>query len=45
VRAAAGYVLAASGHSYVVVIFVNHANASGAQAGQDALLRWIYDNG
>ena len=45
VRAAAGYVLAASGQTYVVVIFVNHPNASGAQAGQDALLRWVYDNG
>ena len=45
VRAAAGYVLAASGYSYVVVVFVNHPNAAAAQAGQDALLRWVYENG
>jgi D-alanyl-D-alanine carboxypeptidase/D-alanyl-D-alanine-endopeptidase (penicillin-binding protein 4) len=45
VRAVAGYILAASGYSYVVVLFVNHANAAGAQAGQDALLRWVYENG
>ena len=44
-RAVAGYVLAASGHAYVVVVLVNHPNAAGAQAGQDALLRWVYDNG
>ena len=36
VRAVAGYVLAASGKSYVVVVFVNHPNAGGAQAAQDA---------
>ena len=45
VRAIAGYVLAASGYGYVVVAFVNHPNAAGAQAGQDALLRWVYENG
>jgi D-alanyl-D-alanine carboxypeptidase/D-alanyl-D-alanine-endopeptidase (penicillin-binding protein 4) len=45
VRAAAGYVLAASGKSYVVVVFVNHPNAGGAQAAQDALLQWVYDRG
>jgi D-alanyl-D-alanine carboxypeptidase/D-alanyl-D-alanine-endopeptidase (penicillin-binding protein 4) len=44
-RAVAGYVLAASGRMYVVVLMVNHANAGGAQAAQDALLQWVYDRG
>jgi D-alanyl-D-alanine carboxypeptidase/D-alanyl-D-alanine-endopeptidase (penicillin-binding protein 4) len=44
-RAVAGYVLAASGRTYVVVLFVNHPNASGAQPAQDALLQWIYERG
>ncbi len=44
-RAVAGYVLAASGRYYVVVAFVNHPNANRAQAGQDALLQWIYERG
>lgn len=45
VRAIAGYVLAASGKRYVVVAFVNHPNAGGARAVQDALLQWVYDHG
>lgn len=45
VRALAGYLLAASGKRYVVVAFVNHPNAPGAQAAQDALLQWVYDRG
>ncbi len=45
VRAVAGYVLAASGKRYVVVAFVNHPNAAGAQPAQDALLQWVYDHG
>ncbi len=45
VRALAGYVLAASGRRYVIVAFVNHPNASGAQDAQDALLQWVYDRG
>jgi D-alanyl-D-alanine carboxypeptidase/D-alanyl-D-alanine-endopeptidase (penicillin-binding protein 4) len=45
VRAVAGYVLAASGKTYVIVLFVNHPNAAGAQAAQDALLQWIYERG
>ena len=44
-RAVAGYVLAASGRYYVVVAFVNHPNANRAQAGQDALLQWVYERG
>ena len=45
VRAVAGYLLAASGKRYVIVAFVNHPNASGAQGAQDALLQWVYDRG
>ncbi|KAF3999882.1 D-alanyl-D-alanine carboxypeptidase/D-alanyl-D-alanine-endopeptidase [Glaciimonas immobilis] len=45
VRAIAGYVLAASGKYYVVVCFINNGNASRGQAAQDALLRWVYENG
>ena len=44
-RAIAGYVLAASGQYYVVVVLVNHPNAGRAQAGQDALLQWVYEHG
>ncbi len=45
VRSIAGYVLAASGKRYAVVLMVNHANAGGAQAAQDALLQWVYAEG
>jgi D-alanyl-D-alanine carboxypeptidase/D-alanyl-D-alanine-endopeptidase (penicillin-binding protein 4) len=45
VRALAGYVLAASGRTYVVVFLVNHPNAGAAPAAQDALLQWIYERG
>jgi D-alanyl-D-alanine carboxypeptidase/D-alanyl-D-alanine-endopeptidase (penicillin-binding protein 4) len=44
-RAVAGYVLAASGRYYVVVALINHVNANRAQAGQDALLQWVYERG
>jgi D-alanyl-D-alanine carboxypeptidase/D-alanyl-D-alanine-endopeptidase (penicillin-binding protein 4) len=44
-RAVAGYVLAAGGRRYVVVAFVNHPNANGAQGALDELLNWIYVNG
>ncbi len=44
-RAVAGYVLAASGRRYVVVAFVNHPNANGAQGALDDLLNWVYVNG
>jgi D-alanyl-D-alanine carboxypeptidase/D-alanyl-D-alanine-endopeptidase (penicillin-binding protein 4) len=42
VRAIAGYVLDAKGRTMVVVCIVNHARATGAQAAQDALLKWVY---
>ena len=45
VRAVAGYVLAASGRYYVVVLLVNHPAAGGAQPAQDALLQWVYERG
>jgi D-alanyl-D-alanine carboxypeptidase/D-alanyl-D-alanine-endopeptidase (penicillin-binding protein 4) len=45
VRNFAGYVLAASGKRYVVVCFVNHANAHQTEHGQDELLQWIYEHG
>ena len=43
VRSIAGYVLDRTGRRWVVVFFVNHANAGGAQAAQDALLQWVYE--
>jgi D-alanyl-D-alanine carboxypeptidase/D-alanyl-D-alanine-endopeptidase (penicillin-binding protein 4) len=42
VRALAGYVDASDGARYVVVSFINHANASQAQEAHDALLQWVY---
>ena len=45
VRSIGGYVLAASGKRYAVVFMVNHPNAAGAQAAQDALLQWVYAEG
>jgi D-alanyl-D-alanine carboxypeptidase/D-alanyl-D-alanine-endopeptidase (penicillin-binding protein 4) len=42
VRSIAGYVLDKSGRRWIVVFFVNHANAAGAQAAQDALLEWVH---
>jgi serine-type D-Ala-D-Ala carboxypeptidase/endopeptidase (penicillin-binding protein 4) len=45
VRAVAGYVLAASGHHYVVVAIVNHANADAATGALDALLSWVQEKG
>jgi D-alanyl-D-alanine carboxypeptidase/D-alanyl-D-alanine-endopeptidase (penicillin-binding protein 4) len=45
VRALAGYVLAASGHRYVVVAIVNHANAEDATGALDALLGWVHEQG
>ncbi len=45
VRSIAGYVLDRSGRRWIVVFFVNHANAGGAQAAQDALLQWVYERG
>ncbi|MCF8178560.1 MAG: D-alanyl-D-alanine carboxypeptidase/D-alanyl-D-alanine-endopeptidase [Sulfuritalea sp.] len=45
VRAIAGYVLDTNGRRWIVVFFVNHANAGNAQAAQDALLDWVYEQG
>jgi D-alanyl-D-alanine carboxypeptidase/D-alanyl-D-alanine-endopeptidase (penicillin-binding protein 4) len=45
VRAIAGYVLAASGKRYVVVVLVNHPNARDTQPALDALLEWVYRTG
>ena len=42
VRTIAGYVLDGNGRTTVVVCIVNHAQAGGAQAAQDALLKWVY---
>ena len=45
VRSIGGYVLSASGRRYAVVFTVNHGNAGGSQAAQDALLQWVYAEG
>lgn len=45
VRSIAGYVLDRTGRRWIVVFFVNHANAGGAQTAQDALLQWVYERG
>jgi D-alanyl-D-alanine carboxypeptidase/D-alanyl-D-alanine-endopeptidase (penicillin-binding protein 4) len=45
VRSIAGYVLDKTGRRWIVVFFVNHANAGGAQAAQDALLQWVHERG
>jgi len=45
VRSIAGYVLDKGGRRWIVVFFVNHPNAGGAQAAQDALLQWVYERG
>ena len=45
VRAIAGYVTAASGERYAVALLINGPRAEGARKAQDALLRWIYQNG
>jgi D-alanyl-D-alanine carboxypeptidase/D-alanyl-D-alanine-endopeptidase (penicillin-binding protein 4) len=45
VRALAGYVLSSSGHHYVVVAIVNHANAEAATGALDALLNWVQEQG
>ncbi|MCX7166311.1 MAG: D-alanyl-D-alanine carboxypeptidase/D-alanyl-D-alanine-endopeptidase [Rhodocyclales bacterium] len=45
VRSIAGYVLDKSGRRWIVVFFVNHANAGAAQAAQDALLQWVFERG
>jgi len=44
VRAIAGYVFGPTGRRFVVVCFVNHRNASGAQHPLDVLVQWVYEN-
>lgn len=44
VRSVAGYVLDKNGRRKVIVFFINHPNAAGGQAAQDALLRWVYES-
>lgn len=39
-----GYVLAHQHQRYVVVMMVNHSNASQARQAQDALLEWVYQH-
>jgi D-alanyl-D-alanine carboxypeptidase/D-alanyl-D-alanine-endopeptidase (penicillin-binding protein 4) len=43
VRAIAGYVLDARNERNIIVFMVNHPNAAQAQAAQDVLLKWVYD--
>jgi D-alanyl-D-alanine carboxypeptidase/D-alanyl-D-alanine-endopeptidase (penicillin-binding protein 4) len=45
VRAIAGYVTAISGERYAVALLINGPRAEGARKAQDALLRWVYQNG
>jgi D-alanyl-D-alanine carboxypeptidase/D-alanyl-D-alanine-endopeptidase (penicillin-binding protein 4) len=45
VRAIAGYVQAKNGRRYVVVVIVNHANASASEAFQDLMLDWLEQSG
>jgi D-alanyl-D-alanine carboxypeptidase/D-alanyl-D-alanine-endopeptidase (penicillin-binding protein 4) len=41
VAAVAGYVLGASGKTYVLVAIANHPNATAARSAFDALLDWV----
>jgi len=45
VRTIAGYVDAASGRRYAVVMLVNGPRAQATGAAQDALIRWVHANG
>ncbi|NBS65975.1 MAG: D-alanyl-D-alanine carboxypeptidase/D-alanyl-D-alanine-endopeptidase, partial [Betaproteobacteria bacterium] len=45
VKSIAGYVDAASGRRYAVVMIINGEKILGAQPAQDTFLRWVYDNG
>jgi D-alanyl-D-alanine carboxypeptidase/D-alanyl-D-alanine-endopeptidase (penicillin-binding protein 4) len=45
VRSVAGYVRAASGQRYIVVVFVNHALAMNAQPFLDLVLDWVGRSG
>lgn len=41
VKTLAGYVRSQSGKEWIVVFFINHANAQRGQAAQDALIEWV----
>ncbi len=41
VKTLAGYVRAQSGKEWIVVFFINHANAQRGQLAQDALIEWV----
>ncbi|MEI6414230.1 MAG: D-alanyl-D-alanine carboxypeptidase/D-alanyl-D-alanine-endopeptidase [Pseudomonadota bacterium] len=45
VKAVAGYARAASGHPYLLAFLIQDEQAPQGRAAQDALLRWLYDNG
>ena len=45
VKAIAGYVTASSGVKYAVTLLINGPRADRAGKAQDALLRWVYQNG
>jgi D-alanyl-D-alanine carboxypeptidase/D-alanyl-D-alanine-endopeptidase (penicillin-binding protein 4) len=45
VKSIAGYLDAASGRRYAVVMLINGEKILGAQPAQDAFLRWVYENG
>ena len=45
VRSIAGYVEAASGRRYAVVMLVNGPRAGATSGAQDALIRWVHANG
>jgi D-alanyl-D-alanine carboxypeptidase/D-alanyl-D-alanine-endopeptidase (penicillin-binding protein 4) len=42
VSAIAGYVLDANNHRHVLVMLVNHANATASKNAQDALIEWVH---
>ncbi len=44
VKSIAGYVHAQSGKQWIVVFIINHPNAAGGQAAQDALIEWVQTN-
>ena len=41
VKTIAGYVRSQGGKEWIVVFFINHANAKHGQAAQDALIEWV----
>lgn len=45
VRSIAGYVDAASGRRYAVVMLINGPRAEGSTPAQDTLIRWVHANG